>query len=87
MRALHLLYMAFNKAKAYLHCKPVLVCLALGTNDSTTSFINKQDIEPSSLKLIHHNAQSLMTNGRIDDYGTFLKILRNPFDILVFTET
>ena len=54
---------------------------------STTSFINKQDIEPSSLKLIHHNARSLMTNGRIDDYGTLLKILRNPFDILVFTET
>ena len=54
---------------------------------STTSFINKQDIEPSSLKLIHHNARSLMTNNRIDDYGTLLKILRNPFDILVFTET
>ena len=54
---------------------------------STTSFINKQDIEPSSLKLIHHNARSLMTIGRIDDYETLLKILKNPFDILVFTET
>ena len=28
-----------------------------------------------------------MTNGRIDDYGALLKILKTPFDILVFTET
>ena len=54
---------------------------------SSTSFINKQDIDPCSLKLIHHNARSLMATDRIDDYETLFKILRNPFDILVFTET
>ena len=54
---------------------------------STTSFLNKQDFDLSSLKLVHHNARSLMTPGRIDEYDTLFEILKNPFDILVFTET
>ena len=37
-----------------------------------TSFSSKQDIDPKSLKLIHHNAQSLMKAGRIDEYEFFL---------------
>ena len=51
------------------------------------TFICKQDIDPSSLKLTHHNARSLMTDGRLDEFHTLFKTLNNPFDILVFTET
>ena len=54
---------------------------------STTTFHNKQDIEPSSLALIHHNARSLMADSRIDEYETLFKTLKHPFDVLVFTET
>ena len=54
---------------------------------STTSFLMKQDIDPNALKLTHHNARSIMTSGRIDEYETLFKILKNPFDILVFTES
>ena len=28
-----------------------------------------------------------MTHGRIDEYVTLFKLLKHPFDILVFTET
>ena len=51
------------------------------------TFLCKQDIDPSSLKIIHHNARSLMTEGRLDEYHSIFQTLKNPFDILVFTET
>ena len=35
-----------------------------------STFPNKQDIDPSSLNLIHHNARSLMASTRIDEYET-----------------
>ena len=54
---------------------------------SIDSFIEKQDIEPKSLKIVHHNARSLMSSGKLDQYDIFFKELKNPFDILVFTET
>ena len=54
---------------------------------SLTTFPNKQDIDPSSLKLIHHNARSLMAASRIDEYDTLFTTLKHPFDVLVFTET
>ena len=54
---------------------------------SSTTFSNKQDIDPSSLALIHHNARSLMADSRIDEYETLFKTLKHPFDVLVFTET
>ena len=54
---------------------------------SMTSFSSKQDINANSLKLIHHNARSLMTDCRMDEYVSLFKILKHPFDILVFTET
>ena len=54
---------------------------------SMTTFSSKQDINANSLKLIHHNARSLMTDGRMDKYVSLFKILKHPFDILIFTET
>ena len=52
-----------------------------------TTFSNKQDIDLNALKIIHHNARSLMKTGRIDEYHTFLQTLKTPFDILIFSET
>ena len=54
---------------------------------SIDSFKNKQDIDNRSLKIIHHNARSLMSLNRIDEYDIFFKKVKNPFDILIFTET
>ena len=54
---------------------------------SLTTFPNKNDIDQNSLKLIHHNARSLMTTSRIEEYDTLFKTLKYPFDVLVFTET
>ena len=52
-----------------------------------TTFSNKQDIDCNALKIIHHNARSLIKTGRIDEYHTFLQTLKTPFDILIFSET
>ena len=54
---------------------------------SMDSFIDKQDIEPKSLKILHHNSRSLMSSGKLDQYDVFFKALKNPFDILIFTES
>ena len=51
------------------------------------SFNSKQDINTNSLKIAHHNARSLMKTDRIDEYQILLQDLKNPFDILIFTET
>ena len=40
------------------------------------TFLCKQDIDPSSLKIIHHNARSLMTEGRLDEYHSIFKTLK-----------
>ena len=54
---------------------------------SSVSFSNKNDIDPNDLKITHHNAQSLMKPGRIDEYEIYFESLKISFDILVFTET
>ena len=54
---------------------------------SINSFNSKQDIDTNSLKIAHHNARSLMKTDRIDEYQILLQDLKNPFDILIFTET
>ena len=51
------------------------------------TFPMKQDIDPNSLVLIHHNARSLMAATRIDEYELLFQTLKHTFDILVFTET
>ena len=40
-----------------------------------------------SLSLFHHNARSITTTGRIDEYEILFDMINNPFDILIFTET
>ena len=44
---------------------------------SINSFSNKQDIDSNALKIIHHNARSLMKPGRLDEYHMFLQTLKN----------
>ena len=40
-----------------------------------------------TLSLFHHNARSITTPGRMDEYDLLFDMVKNPFDILVFTET
>ena len=37
--------------------------------------------------LLHHNTRSLLTEGRITDYGVLLHSINNPFHILGLSET
>ena len=46
---------------------------------SMDSFIDKQDIEPKSLKILHHNSRSLMSSGKLDQYDVFFKALKKSF--------
>ena len=54
---------------------------------SINSFINRKTQMTKSLKIINHNARSLMKEGRIDEYQLYLNSLQCQFDILLFTET
>ena len=48
----------------------------------------KSDITMNnSLNIMHNNARSILTAGRIDDYNNLLDYINNPFHILAFTET
>ena len=40
-----------------------------------------------SFSLFHHNARSITTTGRLDEYDILFDMINNPFDILIFTET
>ena len=40
-----------------------------------------------SFSLFHHNARSICTPGRMEEYDLLFDMVNNPFDILVFTET
>ena len=54
---------------------------------TTDSFLKTNVQDEKDLKIFHNNARSLLSPGRIDEYLVFLKSLKSPFDILVFTET
>ena len=54
---------------------------------SINTFICNHEQMPKSLKIIHHNARSIMTPERLDEYNLYLESLKCKFDILVFTET
>ena len=41
----------------------------------------------NSLNIIHNNARSILTDGRMDDYNNLFDYINNPFHILAFTET
>ena len=48
----------------------------------------KSDITMNnSLNIMHNNARSILTAGRMDDYNNLLDYINNPFHILAFTET
>ena len=48
----------------------------------------KSNIESTnSLNIMHNNARSLLSEGRIDEYNILLDYINNPFHILAFTET
>ena len=40
-----------------------------------------------NVSLFHHNARSITTTGRIGEYDLLFDMIKNPFDIMVFTET
>ena len=40
-----------------------------------------------SLNLMHHNARSILSEGRMDDYEHLFGAINNSFHILAFTET
>ena len=39
------------------------------------------------LNLLHHNTRSLLTEGRMTDYGVLLHSINNPFHIMGLSET
>ena len=41
----------------------------------------------NGFNLLHHNARSLLTEGKLDEYGVLMDSLGNPFHILGFSET
>ena len=48
----------------------------------------KSNIESTNfLNIMHNNARSLLSEGRIDEYNILLDYINNPFHILAFTET
>ena len=54
---------------------------------TTETFSKKIDFDKNALKIIHNNARSIMTPGRLLDYKMLLDNLKTPFDVLVFSET
>ena len=43
--------------------------------------------EANSLNIFHNNSRSLLKEGRIDEYNILLDCIKNPFQVLAFTET
>ena len=79
-----------NLGRIFTHIDPDINHFDYNSNFNSytiDSFLNNSDIDNKSLKVIHHNARSLMTPGRLDQYDILLKEIKNPFDILIFTET
>ena len=54
---------------------------------SIETFKNNSNINPKSLNIMHHNARSIMSKGKPEEYDAFFKAINNPFGILIFTET
>ena len=57
------------------------------TSHTTDNFARNSNLDKHSLNILHHNARSIMREGRLSEYEIFFKIIDNPFKILVFTET
>ena len=46
---------------------------------SINSFNNKNYVELKTLKIVHHNARSLMKPGRMDEYNMLLQSIKESF--------
>ena len=57
------------------------------TTHTIESFVKNSNLDPNSLNILHHNARSLMSRGKQENYDVFFKSINNPFGILIFTET
>ena len=50
--------------------------------------MNSSDVlNEGALNIMHHNARSILTEGRIDDYEHLFGAINNSFHVLAFTET
>ena len=54
---------------------------------SIESFNTDAKLSHNNLNIFHNNAQSIMTDGRMDEYSLLFSSINNPFQIIVFTET
>ena len=45
------------------------------TSHSIDSFVRNSNINNNSLNIMHHNSRSIMHDGRLGEYETFLKLL------------
>ena len=54
---------------------------------SMVDFYKSNIKSTNSLNIMHNNARSLLSEGRIDEYNILLDYINNPFHILAFTET
>ena len=48
---------------------------------------NSNVMNKGSLNIMHHNARSILGEGRIDDYEHLLGAIHNPFHIIAITES
>lgn len=48
---------------------------------------SSSNISKYSFNLFHHNARSILAEGRLDEYSVMLNEIDNPFHLLAFTET
>ena len=51
------------------------------------SFASNSNLNTHSLNILHHNARSIMRKGKLSEYEMLFKTIKNPFKILIFTET
>ena len=56
-------------------------------NQYTIDTFSMCNLQNNDFNLFHHNSQSIMKEGRIDEYDLLFNPGGNPFQVMVFTET
>ena len=54
---------------------------------SLDTFVRNSNLDSKALNIFHHNSRSIMKHGKLDEYEIFFEAIKNPFNILIFTET
>ena len=54
---------------------------------SIDTFVRNSNLDSKALNIFHHNSRSIMKHGKLDEYEIFFEAIKNPFNILIFTET